>query len=1141
MGEDEARDDKQQEEARPPLPSSCAAPVISAPQQRDSLSHITSVDVMQKPYSTNSNAAMTAEMAPAEMITTGSRRSGAAEEEKANRRRRSSIELRKVPTDILLRPSGRFSAIRLNGGDDAHNDLEDEDMVLKENESSSPSNRKLPPASLFKKMCINPRYSLRRQLMLSFGSVSALTIVFVVVICILITYMEGEHVKTINQKSFEELARNSQGTTARYLSESLEQRLPVDLVQILYEATLDRFQGYNPYDDQQENEDDSKVPFRDAITGERVYPIVGDPMPLDWEIIANVHGDNFQEHVQSSRWDFYQSKTVSTANAVFHMQGTCDPTELDLKSRLYWPNCTAANNDMSTGGVERPVPSAAAIHRKGSDLVPLIKAIFEANEEVRDLGLFFKSMGAGASLSYPAVPISSHTNYTSIGCDWMKTPNPYDPSRPIGTQDEIDRCHKADEVVSNRVYNPLERGWCRDQALQPEKVFVDSYIDVWSSILVLSLGRAVYDRQTKDFVACIYIGIDLSLIEERLAESRVTKNSEVSVVRFDKDGTVMASSAAISATSGETDKDVFFIHDLHVGVTQESYRALYGLVDYESSERWDPHKVRDAYEAFTVRDHGFWVATYLVPPVPDEYNAEYQPEFLVIMSMAEEDMYSGVNDVNDDVDNQVEKVARFALIVGAVGLAVATLIIFLMSNTLTAPLRYMNQEADEIVNNFGASSSMENKTPIAPGDKELSTFEGSCRNGPRTELSEVVMEFNKMVTNFSGSMLERTENGTRVEVRNPFDMREEFKELYLSRKKSTFAYDITAEAEEVGESNGSISDGGDKGTCGGETLGFIHIESNLRSSGTVNGSRGNMTSPTGKPQPKGFRSPLFLWTVALIVTPLLLTTITISAVVMNTVSDEFKRSVENAEDYFIDVKLVSLKVHATLRAEFVASLTAVSVRDLYFLTRYYGWLLFGGLRRADSFTELTTGIEECKIYSDDYTKCPFVQENSLCDCAWNDQLFETCENYPDGSRHLQISSFFNVESNDALPDGDRNVSSFPSLSYSPATTAWWDDATQVPGWEKGSSAAGYETLYDRLRVSSAMPLYPVLYNYDIQKENYVGQYVSFEADGLLLGYMGCRYALESVDYSNWQSTESNGAASLRPELCAMGKHGFDPR
>ena len=43
----------------------------------------------------------------------------------------------------------------------------------------------------------------------------------------------------------------------------------------------------------------------------------------------------------------------------------------------------------------------------------------------------------------------------------------------------------------------------------------------------------------------------------------------------------------------------------------------------------------------------------------------------------------------------------------------------------------------------------------------------------------------------------------------------------------------------------------------------------------------------------------------------------------------------------------------------------------------------------------------------------------------------------------------------------------------------------------------------------------------------------------MFGYTGCDYG--HVEYSFFQSTLSNGAAEIAPELCPLGKFGYDAR
>ena len=50
----------------------------------------------------------------------------------------------------------------------------------------------------------------------------------------------------------------------------------------------------------------------------------------------------------------------------------------------------------------------------------------------------------------------------------------------------------------------------------------------------------------------------------------------------------------------------------------------------------------------------------------------------------------------------------------------------------------------------------------------------------------------------------------------------------------------------------------------------------------------------------------------------------------------------------------------------------------------------------------------------------------------------------------------------------------------------------------------------------------------------------FEADGMVIGYSGCTPFPSAVS-PFWSSSEANGGAVLNPELCPLGKHGYDPR
>lgn len=116
------------------------------------------------------------------------------------------------------------------------------------------------------------------------------------------------------------------------------------------------------------------------------------------------------------------------------------------------------------------------------------------------------------------------------------------------------------------------------------------------------------------------------------------------------------------------------------------------------------------------------------------------------------------------------------------------------------------------------------------------------------------------------------------------------------------------------------------------------------------------------------------------------------------------------------------------------------------------------------------------------------------------------------------------------------------LDTLPANTHWWPQNTSLlPGAYKGSSAAGYETTYDRVRVLSAQSVadFP-LFNYHVARgeQKTLGSYVGFEADGMFAGWSGCE---SNAGLPFFKSTKENGVAKNRPDLCPLGKFGYDAR
>ena len=180
---------------------------------------------------------------------------------------------------------------------------------------------------------------------------------------------------------------------------------------------------------------------------------------MDWDYrhteneLGNVNDETQVEHVQG-RYSWYNTR-LSTASAAYVMQGICDPRVTDPTSTVYYPNCTEANNNITTGGVIQLSPTNEHLYHKASDLSPFLKAFYEFHQNLQGIGYYFPNSGAGASVYFPHYQLDSGGSYVSIGCDWMRAPNPIDPaSGPIATDEEIARCHPEGKL---RYFETFER------------------------------------------------------------------------------------------------------------------------------------------------------------------------------------------------------------------------------------------------------------------------------------------------------------------------------------------------------------------------------------------------------------------------------------------------------------------------------------------------------------------------------------------------------------------------------------------------------------------------------------------------------------------------------------------------------------
>eukprot|EP00957_Ditylum_brightwellii_P075484 5737408-Ditylum_brightwellii.AAC.1 len=162
-------------------------------------------------------------------------------------------------------------------------------------------NEKKPRFDLLQMTCLRPTFSLRKQIILAFGTPIALTIFFVMIASIIFTVMVTTSITSEARSDVTTVTRTISRNSPRYVAEDLSLRMPLALPLLIAEVVMDRFAGYPHHAGY---EDDTAVPFFDITTQRNSYPLNATAtLPLHWQIDPNVNGDNYQEHVQH-RWSW---------------------------------------------------------------------------------------------------------------------------------------------------------------------------------------------------------------------------------------------------------------------------------------------------------------------------------------------------------------------------------------------------------------------------------------------------------------------------------------------------------------------------------------------------------------------------------------------------------------------------------------------------------------------------------------------------------------------------------------------------------------------------------------------------------------------------------------------------------------------
>lgn len=347
--------------------------------------------------------------------------------------------------------------------------------------------------SCFHKTCLKPSYSLRRQLLLSFGSASLLSLAIVVAVASITAHRAGVIVNGRADDLFREQVKRRLVRNGRYVSESLSKYLGnmKGSLQLTTEFVQDRIVGYP----EAGWEEDLFVPFKDRETGSNKYPLNSTRLPFDWEYTPNVDTDNLAEHFpdRESILETWRGQVGSLS--YYFMPGCCDPLDTDPSSPRFYENCSDANNDVTTGGIKHPSPTNKFLYEKAADVGVFLKAIFEAERDIAAAGVFFINSGASSIVQYPSGVVGLVLpSYVSEGCEWMRKINPRN-GKPFGTEEDIARCPPVGETMLSREYNPNAREWYGKMATNPKGISWQGPLFPNVDIPIYLVGQGIFDRK----------------------------------------------------------------------------------------------------------------------------------------------------------------------------------------------------------------------------------------------------------------------------------------------------------------------------------------------------------------------------------------------------------------------------------------------------------------------------------------------------------------------------------------------------------------------------------------------------------------------------------------------------------------------
>ena len=976
--------------------------------------------------------------------------------------------------------------------------------------------------------CVRPRnLSLRIQLILSFGTVTVLSVIFIMITSILTARTAGDNFLYGSLSQVQAQWNGRIGNLTMSLAEAVEQRIESldGAILLTAEVTRDRFRGYPNAPGYVE---DRSVPFIDIFTQERVYPIQGRPLPFEWELDLNASSSNTpNEFFVGNRKEWYESEIgLNMIDPVFYSKGVCghsqDPSEVASLS-----DCIASKNGNNIFDTSRITsPAALIIHKRASDYAaPLLRAVYEYHNDIQYIGIHFVAEGSGASVVYPGRVRNGTIRHVSMGCEWLLEPNPLKPTQSIGSPAMIQRCNSEGQVLRATHHNPVETDWFREHALDPRRLHITGpHQEPYSeNRYVVTLGRAVYDDMTNELIGSVRVDIPWERMNRILADVGWF-GATLAVLRWDN-GRLIAASPSPSATSGNITNMTVADH--------EPLKADWRLFEAAKADFLEKYHRDQASSDPTVWSVGqdrlvVYVTFCPFPRPPDEYDPTYVPDFAVLATI-DETSAEGVRErVIDNMEGIVNDL-RMQILVGClVGMVLVLVIVYVTALCITLPLQWMHSAGSQILSSYGSSQKPYIDGHFVPWVHHFT---------PRTEVSELADEFQLMIKQFAGGGTAKLFKRQLSEVKNPFSLQQHFGTLYTKRDHPRNDDDSSRLAQFDTGHDQLFHPKSDQAKTAESVDLWQNRGRNVVNSGNLHPNQITNDRRSGANRRTVVRLRMFWWIAGSIALPLLCTLFAVSAYVIWRITITFPEQNKSLGDHYGVYERLALVLMPNFRVPFLTEILSTQLQNLYLFNRVAGWFYFGALDISLTFTMIDTAAEQCKSYAQN-TTCPAIPDN-VCDCGWKDGSGSSCQNYAQGESRLFQHPFFEGLNEDVLPNGDRNETTYPQVATSPASTSFWNNASSLAGFNNGQSTSRTSTPYDRVRTLSALSFVQIpLYNYGKHSRRAMrvgGIQIGFESDGMIGGYSGCDKSHARSAF--FESTVDNDAAEFGPHLCPEGKYG----